>query len=140
MSPLVSVVIPTRDRPDSLACCLEALAAQTMPTGSFEVIVVDDGSLQPLVIDASRWAGRYPLVSIHQRNTGPAGARSRGVVAARGELLAFTDDDCLPTPQWLEMLVATLRKHPEALVGGATINGLQADVYAETSQMILDMV
>lgn len=137
---LVSVVIPTRNRPQAVESCLHALAAQTLPWGSFEVIVVDDGSEVPLSLDPSRWAANFDLKLLRQQNTGPAGARNRGVAEARGEFLAFTDDDCLPTPTWLEKLVAALREHPEALVGGSTFNGLKSDILAETSQFILEMV
>ena len=136
----ISVVIPTRNRPKAVESCLDALAAQTLPPGSFEVIVVDDGSEPPLALDPARWAAKFDLKLLRQQNTGPAGARNRGVAEARGEFLAFTDDDCLPTPSWLEKLVAALREHPEALVGGSTFNGLKDDLFAETSQLIVEMV
>ncbi|MFM9196697.1 MAG: glycosyltransferase [Planctomycetia bacterium] len=139
MVPVVSVIIPSRNRPESLGRCLDALAAQAMPVGSFEVIVVDDGSSPPLTIDASRTAATHECVLIRQRNTGPAGARQRGVAAATGEFLAFTDDDCLPDPLWLPWLVHALRERPDALVGGFTFNGLAGDVCAETSQLVLEM-
>lgn len=111
-----------------------------MKPESFEVIVVDDGSDPPLALDPSRWAAKFDLKIIRQQNTGPAGARNRGVAEARGEFLAFTDDDCLPTPTWLEKLVAALREHPEALVGGSTFNGLKNDLFPEASQLIVEMV
>ena len=136
----ISVIIPTCKRPQAIESCLEALAEQTLPPGSFQVIVVDDGSVPPLSLDRSRWATKFELKLIRQPNTGPAGARNRGVAEARGEFLAFTDDDCLPTPTWLEKLVAALREHPEALVGGSTFNGLKNDILAETSQFIIEMV
>lgn len=136
----ISVIIPTRNRARAVETCLDALAAQTLPAGSFEVIVVDDGSEAPLTLDPKRWAAKFKLKLIPQQNTGPAGARNRGVTEARGEFLAFTDDDCLPTPTWLEKLVAALRENPEALVGGSTFNGLKNDLFAETSQLILEMV
>jgi len=120
--------------------CLDALAAQTLPAGSFEVIVVDDGSEPPLTLDPKRWAAKFDLKLLHQPNTGPAGARNRGVTEARGEFIAFTDDDCLPTPMWLEKLVSMLSEKPAALVGGSTFNGLKDDLFAETSQLILKMV
>ena len=138
--PLASVVIPTRNRHKAVESCLDALAAQTLPPGSFEVIVVDDGSEPPLAPDPTRWAAKFDVKLIRQKNTGPAGARNRGVTEARGEFLAFTDDDCLPTPTWLEKLVAALRENPEALVGGSTFNGLKNNLFAETSQLILEMV
>ena len=91
-----SIVIPTRNRPHAVERCLDALAAQTLPPGSFEVIVVDDGGEPSLALDPTRWASKFELKVIRQNNTGPAGARNRGVAVARGEFLAFTDDDCLP--------------------------------------------
>jgi glycosyltransferase involved in cell wall biosynthesis len=139
-NPIASVVIPTRNRPQAVEHCLDALAGQTMPAGSFEVIVVDDGSDPALVLDPARWASKFALKLIRQQNTGPAGARNSGVSEARGEFLAFTDDDCLPTPTWLEKLVAALRENPETMVGGSTFNGLKNDLFAETSQLILEMV
>ncbi len=139
-SPTASIIIPTRNRPQALEHCLDALASQTMPSGSFEVIVVDDGSEPVLCLESGRWASKFVLKLIHQKNTGPGGARNRGVAEALGEFLAFTDDDCLPTPTWLEKLVAALRENPEVMVGGSTFNGMKNDLFAETSQLILEMV
>ena len=140
ISPLASVVIPTRNRPSALESCLDALAAQTLARGSFEVIVVDDGSTHPIQLDPKKWAPNFELKYIRQQNTGPAGARNRGAAEARGEYLVFTDDDCLPTPTWLENLIATLRRYPEGLVGGTTLNGLRGNTFSETSQLVVEMV
>ena len=101
---------------------------------------MDDGSAQPLACEPARWAEKFDLKLIRQNNTGPAGARNRGFAEARGEFVAFTDDDCLPTPTWLANLLTTLRSLPQALVGGTTINGLPDDVLASTSQLIVDLV
>ena len=136
----ISVVIPTFNRPEMIRYCLTALSRQTMDTGAYEVVVVDDGSPRPLELDSAEWAQAFSLRVIRQENTGPAGARNRGVDAARGAIVAFTDDDCLPTPDWLEHLTAPLNEHPEALVGGATFNGLKDNLYSETSQLVIDMV
>lgn len=136
---LVSVVIPTRNRPDSILACLDALAAQTLPRDRFEVVVVDDGSDPCLVLDPSRWASKCPVKLVRQDNTGPAGARNRGLAEAVGEWIAFTDDDTLPRPDWLATLVAVLERNPGALVGGRTVNGLQDDLFAETSMLVLDL-
>ena len=138
--PLVSIVIPTYARPERLRDCLTALARQTMPTDAFEIVVVDDGSPQPVVpLEATAPAGPAIRV-IRQQNGGPSAARNRGVAEARGELIALTDDDCLPTPTWLETLVTAHRQCPDALVGGMTFNGLAHDVFATTSQMIIDLI
>lgn len=140
MEPAVSVVIPTCNRPDSIRNCLAALSRQSPAPGAFEVIVVDDGSSRPLELDPGEWAYSFDLRVIRQENRGPAAARNRGVAESRCEILVFTDDDCIPIPDWLEHLVAPLNEYPDALVGGATFNGLKHDLCAETSQIILDMV
>lgn len=138
--PLVSVVIPTYARPVRLHDCLAALARQTMPPDTFEIVVVDDGSPHPVVPPADTTQAGPAIRIIRQPNAGPSAARNRGVAEARGELIAFTDDDCLPTPGWLESLVTAHRQCPDALVGGITFNGLTDDVFATTSQMIIDLV
>jgi GT2 family glycosyltransferase len=137
---LASVVIPTRNRPQSVRACLDALAAQTMPPGSFEVIVVDDGGEPPLAVDPTASAGIFPLTVMRQEHAGPGTARNRGVDHARGEVVVFTDDDCLPTPSWLEKMVTAVRREPRGLVGGATLNGLPRSLCAETSHLILEIV
>ena len=139
-NPLVSIVIPTYARPERLRECLAALARQTMPADTFEIVVVDDGSPQPVVPPAATTLAGSTFRIIRQPNAGPSAARNRGVAEARGELIAFTDDDCLPTPTWLESLVTAHRQSPDALVGGITLNGLTDDVFATTSQMIIDLV
>jgi glycosyltransferase involved in cell wall biosynthesis len=107
VEPEVSVVVPTHNRPASLAALLAALRAQTLAPGRFEVIVVDDGS-QPPVGDAL----------LHDRPRGPAAARNTGWRAARAPLVAFVDDDCTPSPRWLEALVRSAAGDEGVIVQG----------------------
>lgn len=111
-----------------------------MPADAFEVIVVDDGGPQPLDVIVASFASRLRLRLLRQERAGPAVARNRGAREAAAPLLAFTDDDCLPQPNWLERLMVGEREHPGALVGGSIVNGLPGDVFAATSQFILDLV
>lgn len=138
--PTFSVVIPTRNRPASIVHCLDALANQDFAPETFEVIVVDDGSETSLNLDTNRWIGRLEIRLIRQDNSGPGGARNRGVQEATGVYLAFTDDDCVPTKSWLSELHSILRDHPNALVGGTTFNGLKDRFFSEVSQSILGFV
>jgi len=138
-SPVVTVVVPTFGRPAELRSCLDALARQTFAE-RWEVVVVDDGSPQPLGGLAVDFAGRLDLRVIRQANAGPAAARNRGVCEARGGFVAFTDDDCLPRHDWLATLVSVGRERSDSLIGGATINGLQDELFATTSQLIIDLV
>ena len=95
-APTVSVIVPARDAAATLPATLRALAAQEV--APLEVIVVDDGST-----DATRAlaeaAGARVLATAGGR--GPGAARQTGVDAARGDVLAFTDADCVPDPGWL---------------------------------------
>jgi glycosyltransferase involved in cell wall biosynthesis len=138
--PEISVIIPTRNRPEQLVQCLDALAGQSLENARFEVIVVDDGSQPPIKLDQGRWEHAFTLTLIRQSTTGPSGARNSGVAVASGELVAFTDDDCLPARTWLAELAVALHEHPGAMVGGSTFNGLRDNVYSEASQLILEMV
>jgi GT2 family glycosyltransferase len=104
-TPRISVVVPTFRRPVLLRRCLDALLAQRIDPEAFEIIVVDDGSddcVRDLVLGIADWI-RAPQVRYLRplRGHGPAAARNRGWRAAKGVLIAFTDDDAIPTPGWL---------------------------------------
>lgn len=104
-APAVSVVIPTCLRPDLLARCLDAVFAQTLPAAAYEVIVVDDGTSADtarLVYERAPPAGPAVTVLATRGREGPAVARNRGWRAARAPVIAFTDDDTVPDPAWLE--------------------------------------
>lgn len=117
MTPALTVVIPTRGRSAALRRCLGALAQVEPPPGGFEVVVVDDGSLAPeATIDEP--APALDLTALATGGAGPAAARNAGAASARGELLAFTDDDCLVPATWLVDLAAAAEGHPGAIVAG----------------------
>lgn len=135
-APRWSVVVPTYARPERLAACLDALARLDPPPGGHEVVVVDDGSPTPLDDVVAPHAG---LVRLHrQANAGPASARNAGAALARGERLAFTDDDCLPEAGWLVALDAAQDAEPGAMLGGRTVNVLTDCLPAEASQQLVD--
>jgi GT2 family glycosyltransferase len=120
-SPAISVVLATRDRSELLARMLDGLARQTIGAAAFEVIVVDDasGDDTPALL-AARSAALNLRVLRNETSQGPATARDIGWRAARGELVAFTDDDCVPSPGWLEALLETARATPGGVVMGRT--------------------
>jgi GT2 family glycosyltransferase len=104
MNVRASVVVPTYSRPDLLRRCLAALAAQDLGPAAYEVIVADDDAgpdTRALVEEQARRGPvrlRYvPVTGPH----GPAAARNAGWRCAEGEIIAFTDDDCVPDPGWL---------------------------------------
>jgi GT2 family glycosyltransferase len=98
---LVSIIVPTYNGAGRIAACLEALCQQAAGR-PVEVLVVDDGSTD----STAQVVGRFPGVRlIRQANSGPAAARNRGALEARGSLLLFTDDDCVPTAGWLDAML-----------------------------------
>jgi GT2 family glycosyltransferase len=135
--PSCSVVIPTRGRPRALAACLEALAALDYPHDQLEVIVVADGDEHRLEGIVNRMRGRLPLTLIRQDRLGPAAARNTGAMRAQGELIAFTDDDCLPTHGWLRSLAQRYALDPDRAYGGRTVNALTDNPYATASQLVI---
>lgn len=136
--PDLSVVTPTLNRPSQLAALLEALCGQRFPRERFEVIIVNDGGMSPAArIEPFRPGLKITL--LHQpTRTGCAAARQRGVAAARGRYFVFTDDDCVPCPQWLTRLEAASRRLPGAALGGTVLNGRPGRALAEASQMVVN--
>jgi GT2 family glycosyltransferase len=118
----ISVVVATRDRAARLRALLAALDAQTLASERFEVIVVDDGSRDetPEVLAAGHAGGSLRALT-QPESRGPAAARNRGWREAGGDLIAFTDDDCVPAPDWLEALLGASRSRPGAIVQGRTL-------------------
>ena len=104
----------------------------------FEVIVVDDGGDIPLEPTISRFRGLLNLTLLRQGNIGPAMARNYGASQAKGEYLAFTDDDCLPDPNWLQALAHGFEESPCCICGGKTVNALIENPYSMASQLLVE--
>jgi len=126
MSSTVSVIIPVYNDSARLQTCLHALENQTYPKADFEVIIVDNGSDEPIepVVE------KFPRAKVlHEPQPGSYAARNRGIAHATGEIVAFTDADCVPAPDWLERGVA-------ALLGtrGCGLVGGRVDVFFKDSE------
>jgi len=134
--PSFSIVIPTYRRPERLAACLQSLAALDYPRDRFEVIVVDDGSGAPVEARSAP----LELTVMTQPHAGPATARNSGAARARGDYLAFTDDDCLAEAGWLRGLAARLAETPDHAIGGRTLNALPENPYSSATQLLLDFL
>jgi glycosyltransferase involved in cell wall biosynthesis len=114
--PRVSVIVPVRDRADLLAKTLRGLAEQTYV--DFEVVVIDDGSkdASPEIALRARSDGlNVKLVRTH--GDGSVAARCAGIAEAVGEVLAFTDSDCVPEPGWLAAGLAAIDKGADVVQG-----------------------
>ena len=96
-----SVIIPVYNGEDTLPPCLEALHNQSIDKMYYEVIVVDDGSID----NTADIAKRFNVTYIYQANQGPAAARNKGAQTAQGEIILFTDSDCVPDHNWIKEMV-----------------------------------
>ncbi|ULA64037.1 MAG: Putative glycosyltransferase [Nitrospira sp.] len=135
--PFISIVIPTYNRPDQLAACLRACSRLDYPRDRCEVIVVDDGGGAPLDEAVKPFHGLLTLTLLRQENAGPAAARNKGAVEAAGEVLIFTDDDCMPASDWLKVVAAQFVASPDSAVGGETYNALTQNLYSTASQLLV---
>lgn len=105
--PFVSVIVPTYNRKAWLKECLDSLLTQTYPKHKYEILIVDDGSSD----GTKELFSNYTSITIlSQKNQGPAAARNLGLSAAQGELIAFTDDDCIPSKDWIEQGITALHQ------------------------------
>ena len=123
-APLVSVVISVKNRAQMLWDCFGGLAAQTLPRDRFEVVVIDNCSSEDLAPVMQRARDELGLDLRSTRTAvdkGPAPARNLGVSMARGEIIAFTDSDCRPTPGWLALGAAAMATPEVALVSGPVL-------------------
>ncbi|MCT7985023.1 glycosyltransferase [Laspinema sp. A4] len=115
--PFVSTIIPVLNDPQRLRLCLEALENQTYPKHLYEVLVIDNGSdesLEPVVRPFKQ------AKILLEPSRGSYTARNKGILHAKGKILAFTDADCIPQSDWLEKGIAHLLSVPNCgLVGGS---------------------
>ena len=124
--PKLSVILPTFDRADSLKRALDALLRQTASPGSYEVVVVDNNSTDGTASVVGLFDDRRVRLVAEPRQ-GLSYARNTGLAAARGHIVAFTDDDVEVAPDWVEIILSSLARHPHvAGVGGRVLPAWQS--------------
>jgi glycosyltransferase involved in cell wall biosynthesis len=119
-TPRITVVVCTRNRSSRLGDACEALLGLTPPAAGFELVIVDNASTDDTRAVAHRVqsCARQPVRVVEERTIGLSAARNRGIAEARGELIAFLDDDAFPDPHWLDALVAALGGDRVLCAGG----------------------
>ncbi len=127
---MISVIVPAYNAEETLSECLEALSAQTINRQDYEIIVVDDGSLDRTAEVAGSWNVRL----IQQPNAGPAVARNQGSCKAAGDLLLFTDADCVPATDWMEQMITPFAD-PEVVGAKGTYRTRQARLVSRFVQL-----
>jgi len=99
-----SVIIPAYNAEKTINDCLQALLSQSLPKAQYEIILVDDGSTDA----TADIANPYPIIYYRQENQGPAAARNTGAHQAKGNIILFTDADCVPDYYWIQEMVSPL--------------------------------
>ena len=119
----VSVVIATKDRARYLERALESLAGQRLAPW-FEAVVVDNGSSDDTraVAERAEARGQFPVVYVHEPEPNRGKARNRGIAAARGDLIAFCDDDVRVPAPWLAAHAAAHAAGDRLVVNGPIVN------------------
>jgi len=125
---MISVIIPTRNRPGFLKRALAFLVCQTLPQSSFEVIVIDNGPTdESAAVAGSFQADLCNLRYVVEASPGLHNARHKGLQEASSDILAYIDDDSEPGPEWLAALVQAFADPDVALVGGNNYPGFEVD-------------
>ncbi len=119
----ISIIIPTYNSRSSLEKLLGSLCRQTYPMDKSEVIVVDDGSLDNTSEMVKREIDKAPFVLKYffQENKGPAAARNLGIKNSKGDVVVFTDSDCIVSEKWLAELVKGYDDEQVAATGGSIL-------------------
>ena len=114
--PLISIIVCTRNGRHRIGDCLDAIAQLS---GNWEALVIDDGSDDGTDLFV---ANHYPWVRLHaQPASGLSAARNQGARLARGDIFAYTDDDCLPDRDWIEQLAQGFSRLNVDAVGGPNL-------------------
>ncbi len=121
----ISIIIPTYNRAAKLKRCLGSILSQKYSNKHYEVIVVNDSSKDGtnLVVSDFIKIHRNITLMTNHTNKGPAYCRNRGIKKAKGVIIAFTDDDCVISKNWLRDIVASHRQnHEELAIGGPILS------------------
>jgi GT2 family glycosyltransferase len=134
---IFSIVIPTYNRPERVAACLEAISHLDYPRDGFEVIMIDDGGAMPLDGVIAPFRDQFALHLIRQTHAGVAVGRNTGAGLARGKYLVFTDDDCRPARDWLQSFEERFKEENNCIIGGRTVNALTGNIFSAASQSLV---
>jgi GT2 family glycosyltransferase len=136
--PQVLVVVPTRNRFNQLAKCVQSLALQNYPKGFWKVIIVNDGGDDPTssIPDLAKFP--VPITILSTPHRGPSAARNTGAASESPDLIAFLDDDCRPDCSWLNNLSTGIWNSPYHACTGQTLNLFPLKVTARATQFFYE--
>lgn len=126
--PVVSIIIPVRNAGETIEDLLKSLINLDYPKEKIEIIIIDGRSTD----DTIEKALKYPVKILTEPGFGPSYARKIGIEASRGEVLAFTDGDCIVPREWVRVIVEDLSRPEIGCVGGSIFaeKGVKNNIYA----------
>jgi cellulose synthase/poly-beta-1,6-N-acetylglucosamine synthase-like glycosyltransferase len=128
---MVSIIIPAYNAEKTIKQCLESIMNQDY-ADDYEVIVVDDGSTD----STPRIVSEFSKVRlIRQKNAGPAFARNKGALGAKGEIILFTDSDCIPGPSWISEMLKPFSENNEVVGVKGSYKTRQKEIIARFVQL-----
>jgi len=134
------VIIPTFNRPNELKNCLQSFTALDDPSGEWELIVVNDGGTEPFVSTTGKLLDNLPLKHLSIDHAGPASARNAGAKVAKGDHIAFTDDDCRVEPDWLCQFEKGFKSGQYDALGGRSLNPFPNNAVAAAWHYLIDFL
>lgn len=134
----ISVVIATYNRSEMLLKCINSILSQNYPKNRLEILVIDDCSTDDTATLMKHVVRSHRNVRVlsHKENKGEAGSRNTGIKAARGEVIAFIDDDCIARQGWLSAINSAFREGVDGVEGMTTAPGAKGsfDSYVENKE------
>lgn len=134
--PRVSVIVPVYNGERTIGDCVESLFALSFPRDDVELLLIDNASSDTTSTILERYSDR--AIILHERKRGPAAARNCGLRNATGDIVAFTDADCVVQPDWLSRIIAPLHDPGVGIVGGTILAMEPCNAVEEFGERIHD--
>lgn len=133
----LSVAIVTRNRARLLQKCLQSLIRQnSMP---YEILIINNFSQDNTARVVQKYKKKLPIRNFLEKQIGIPYARNRALKEARGEIIAFIDDDCKATPTWVEEIIKAHKKHPNAAaIQGKSVSVPEDSIFACIQNTLYD--
>jgi glycosyltransferase involved in cell wall biosynthesis len=129
--PRVSIIIPTYNEKNRITGCIESLLKQTYPQDKIEIIVVDDGSSDGTSPFIRKNFSKVKLIT--KKNSGAYDSRNKGADISQGDIIAFTDADCVATKDWIKNIEKVMREKGIKVVGGKITHDNNSYIYKATA-------
>jgi len=134
--PRISVIVPVYNAQETLRDCVHSLLELNYPRDKLEIILIDNASTDETAEIAKQYS--LDIQILYEAKRGPAATRNRGILNAKGEIIAFTDSDCVVDRDWLRNLVPALKEHRVGIAGGRILSRRPCNTIEQFGEEIHD--